>query len=152
MPVLSARGLSKAYGPQTLFSNIALTIVRGERVGLLGVNGTGKSTLLRVLAGDEPADEGTIDCRRDATILYLPQEPPLAPTATPRAIVEEGLAEWKAATLRHEAIGRELASGVTDALLTEQSHLGERIEQLGGWSRGHVAEDMLSKLGVREID
>ena len=152
MPVLSARGLSKAYGPQTLFSNVSLTIVRGERVGLLGVNGTGKSTLLRVLAGDEPADEGTIDRRRDATILYLPQEPPLPPAATPRAIVEEGLAEWKAATLRHEAIGRELASGVTDALLAEQSHVGERIEQLGGWSRGHVAEDMLSKLGVREID
>ena len=84
MPVLSARGVSKAYGPQTLLANVALTITRGERVGLLGVNGTGKSTLLQVLAGVEPADEGTIDRRRDATILYLAQEPVLDPAKTPR--------------------------------------------------------------------
>ncbi len=152
MPVLSARGVSKAYGPQTLLSNVSLTISRGERVGLLGVNGTGKSTLLRILAGVEPADEGTVDRRRDATILYLAQEPELDPAKTPRAIVEEGLAEWKAATVRHEEISRLLAQSATDALLAEQAAVGERIEQLGGWSRGHVAEDMLSKLGVRELD
>ena len=153
MPVLSARGLSKAYGPQTLFSNVSLTIVRGERVGLLGVNGTGKSTLLRVLAGVEPADEGTIDRRRDATILYLEQEPRLDPNATPRAIVEEGLAGWTAAKTRHEEITRALEGGAADeVLLHEQSRLAERVEQLGGWSRGHVALDMLSKLGVRDVD
>ena len=153
MPVLSARGVSKAYGPQTLFSGVSLTIVRGEHVGLLGVNGTGKSTLLRVLAGTEPADEGTIDRRRDATILYLEQEPVLDLAKTPRQIVEEGIAEWKAATARHDEISREMDfEGATDALLAEQSKLGERIERLGGWSRAHVAEDMLSKLGVRDID
>lgn len=153
MPVLSARGVSKAYGPQTLFSGVSLTIVRGERVGLLGLNGTGKSTLLRVLAGTEPPDEGTIDRRRDATILYLEQEPALDPEQTPRHIVEEGLAEWKAATSRHDAISRQIdGAGATDALLTEQFKLGELIEHLGGWSRAHVAEDMLSKLGVGDID
>jgi ATP-binding cassette subfamily F protein uup len=156
MPVLSARGVSKAYGPQTLLANVALTITRGERVGLLGVNGTGKSTLLQVLAGVEPADEGTIDRRRDATILYLAQEPVLDPAKTPRAIVEEGLTDWKAATLRYEEISRRLDGSAAEptmgALLVEQAAIGERIEQLGGWSRAHVAEDVLSKLGVREID
>lgn len=95
MPVLSARNLSKAYGPQTLFSGLSLTIRRGERVGLLGINGTGKSTLLRVLAGLEPIDEGVVERRRDATILYLAQEPELDPTQTPREIVESGLADRK---------------------------------------------------------
>jgi ATP-binding cassette subfamily F protein uup len=152
MPVLSARGLSKAYGPQTLFSNVSLTIARGERVGLLGVNGTGKSTLLRVLAGVEPPDEGTVDRRRDASILYLEQEPHLDGEKTPREIVEEGLAEWKAATTRHEEVSRALEHGGDAALVEEQSRLAERVEHLGGWSRGHVAEDMLSKLGVRETD
>jgi ATP-binding cassette subfamily F protein uup len=66
----------------------------GDRIGLLGVNGSGKSTLLRVLAGLEPADAGVIDRRRGARILYLPQEPELRPDASPRALVEEGLAEW----------------------------------------------------------
>jgi ATP-binding cassette subfamily F protein uup len=167
MPVLGARRVSKAYGPQTLFSNVALTITRGERVGLLGVNGTGKSTLLRVLAGVEPADEGTVDRRRDASVLYLAQEPALDPEKTPREIVEAALVEWKAATQRHEELSKRIedvvdgsAGGgtsqapnvVTEALLVEQSALAERIEQLGGWSRAHVAEDMLSKLGIVDID
>ena len=87
MPVISARGLAKAYGPQTLFTGLALTVRSGEKVGLLGVNGAGKSTLLRVLAGIEPADEGVVDRRRDASILYLSQEPELDPELTPRALV-----------------------------------------------------------------
>ena len=152
MSVLSARHLSKAYGPQTLFADVALTVSAGERVGLLGVNGTGKSTLLRVLAGAEPADEGVIDRRRGASILYLAQEPILAPEETPRAIVEGGLREWKAATQRYEEITRRIESGPTEALVAEQSALGERIEHLGGWSRAHVAEDLLSRLGVPDWD
>jgi ATP-binding cassette subfamily F protein uup len=151
VPVLSARGVSKAYGPQTLFSNVSLTVTRGERVGLLGVNGTGKSTLLRVLAGVEPADEGTIDRRREATILFLEQEPKLDPKKTPHQIVEEGLSEWKAAVDRHHAISKRIEAGETQ-LIEEQSKLGELVERLGGWTRAHVVEDMLTKLGVRDID
>jgi ATP-binding cassette subfamily F protein uup len=152
LPVLSARRISKAYGPQTLFADVSLTVTRGEHVGLLGINGTGKSTLLRVLAGVELADGGTIDWRRDATILYLAQEPALDAEKTPRAIALEGLADWKAASERHAEVSRRIEQEPSDALLGEQSMLAERIEQLGGWSRAHVAEDMLSKLGVREID
>jgi ATP-binding cassette subfamily F protein uup len=153
MPVLSARNLSKTYGPQTLFEGLSLTIRRGERVGLLGVNGTGKSTLLRALAGLEPIDEGIIERRRDATILYLAQEPVLDPSMTPRQIVETGLAEWSEAMRRHGEISARIGAGEHDeALLAEQATLGERIEQLGGWVRGHVVDDMLTKLQVLEPD
>ncbi len=152
MPVLSARGLVKAYGPQTLFQDVAITIVRGERVGLLGVNGTGKSTLLRVLAGLEIADEGTIDRRKDSTILYLSQEPELDPDKTPRQIVESGLGEWKAAINHYEELTKRLETASDDALVHEQSELAERIEGLGGWTRGHIVDDMLTKLGVQEPD
>ncbi len=89
MPVLSARELEKAYGPQTLFSGIDLTIRRGEKAGLLGINGTGKSTLLKVLAGLEPADHGTIERRRGARILYLSQEPALPSDKTALETVRE---------------------------------------------------------------
>jgi ATP-binding cassette subfamily F protein uup len=152
MPVLSARGLSKSYGPQTLLTDASITIVRGERVGLLGVNGTGKSTLLRILAGKEPADAGTIDRRRDASVIFLEQEPVLDPTKTPREIVEEGLADWKAATARYEELTHRITGSPTEDLVREQSIVGERIEQLGGWTRSHLASDMLGKLGVLDVD
>jgi len=153
-PILSARGLAKAYGPQTLFAALSLTVRAGEKVGLLGVNGAGKSTLLRILAGLEAADDGVIDRRRDASILYLPQEPVLDPAATPRAIVAEGLAEWHAATSRHAQVTRALerGEGEHDALVAEQAALADRVEHLGGWTREHVVEDFLAKLGVAEID
>ena len=153
MPVLSARQLVKSYGPQTLFDHVSLTVGERERVGLLGINGTGKSTLLRVLAGVEPADDGVIDRQRDAKILYLPQEPDLPAGETPRRIVEAGLADAEAAIARHAEVTRIIErGGGSDALLEEQSRLAETVERLGGWSRGHVAEEMLTKLGVRDAD
>ncbi len=151
MPVLSARHVSKTYGPQTLFSDVSITVTRGERVGLLGINGTGKSTLLRVLAGTEPADEGTIDRRRGATILYLSQEPVLDGDKTAREIVTEGLAEWSVAKARYDEVSKRIEQGES-SLLGEQAELAERIEHLGGWSRDHVVSDVLDRLNVLERD
>ncbi|HMJ14990.1 MAG TPA: ATP-binding cassette domain-containing protein, partial [Polyangiaceae bacterium] len=153
MPVISARNLSKAYGAQPLFENVSLTVMRGDRVGLLGINGTGKSTLLRVLAGLEAPDAGVLERRRDATILYLAQEPELDPNLTPREIVEAGLGEWKTATARHAAVTRSIEqAGAPAELLQEQAELGERIERLGGWERGHLVDSMLERLGVGGIE
>src|SRR3954449_154405 len=121
MPVLTARDVSKAYGLKPLFDAATFTIRRGEKVALLGPNGAGKSTLLRVLAGLEPLDTGSIDRRRDATILYLPQEPELDPTRTPREIAREGLVAWHAAKERYDALSHRIEAGeVDDALLAEQ--------------------------------
>ena len=113
MPVLTARDVTKAYGQRPLFDKATFTIRRGEKVALLGPNGTGKSTLLRILAGLEPHDSGTIDRRRDATILYLPQEPELDPLLSPREIAREGLTQWHAAKSRYDDVSRSPAT--TDA-------------------------------------
>jgi len=151
--VLSARDLVKAYGPQTLFAGASLTIEAGERVGLLGANGTGKSTLLRVLARVEPADEGVIDWQRGASILYLPQEPQLPEAASPRAIVERGLSEWHAALARHGAVTAAIARGDGgDETLAEQALLADSVERLGGWEQGHRVVEMLERLGISEVD
>jgi ATP-binding cassette subfamily F protein uup len=154
--VLSARTLTKAYGPQTLFTDVSVTIEEGDRVGLLGINGSGKSTLLRVLAGLEPCDTGVIDRRKGARVLYLPQEPELEPLATARAIALEGLADWFDAKARHEAVTLAIDTGGTrdevDSNIEEQAKLAERIETLGGWDRDHVAIGILHKLGIEETE
>src|SRR5690606_41988444 len=75
MPILTAKGLSKAFGAAPLFSDLDLAIARGERIGLVGANGTGKSTLAKILAGLEHSDSGELAIRRGAKVAYLDQDP-----------------------------------------------------------------------------
>jgi ATP-binding cassette subfamily F protein uup len=153
MPVLTAHAVTKAYGLRPLFDQATFTIRRGEKVALLGPNGTGKSTLLRVLAGLEPLDTGSIDRRRDASILYLPQEPQLDPARTPREIAREGLTLWHAAKERYEVISQRIGEGETsDELLHEQASIAEDVERLGGWSRDHEVDEILLHLGVHDVE
>jgi len=73
--MLAVEGLSKSYGPQVLFEKISFRLNRGERVGVVGKNGHGKSTLFRLIAGLEEPDEGRIIIPRNYRIGYLEQEP-----------------------------------------------------------------------------
>ncbi|HSO38881.1 MAG TPA: ABC-F family ATP-binding cassette domain-containing protein [Labilithrix sp.] len=153
MPVLTAHSVTKAYGLRPLFDKATFTIRRGEKVALLGPNGTGKSTLLRVLAGLEPLDTGSIDRRRDAVILYLPQEPELDPARTPREIAREGLTLWHAAKSKYDAVSERIGAGeTTDVLMAEQAALAEDVERLGGWSRDHEVDEILLHLGVSDVE
>ncbi len=153
MPALGAQHLQKSFGPQVVLDDVAFSLARGEKVGLIGANGAGKSTFAKVLAGLEPADRGTLNVRRGLSIAYLAQEPALDPEKSARAIVEEGLLAWRAAVARHADVTAAIASGrADDALLAEQAELDEAIHRLGGWERGHVVEDVLGRLGVDEID
>jgi len=153
---LTAQHIRKAFGTQVVLEDASFTLVRGEKVGLIGANGAGKSTLAKVLAGAETPDGGTVSVRRGLTVRYLPQEPVLDPDATPRAVVAEALAAWSDATARHAAVTERLALRAHDdhdeALLSEQAALDDTIHRLGGWERGHEALGFLDRLGVRDVD
>ena len=75
MTLLHASALGLAFGSRTVFDGLTFTIEEGERVGLVGVNGSGKSSLMRMLARAAEPDRGEIQLRRGATVTYLPQEP-----------------------------------------------------------------------------
>ena len=154
MSIVSATDVRKAYGERVVLSSVSFTISAGERVGVVGRNGAGKSTFARILAGREEADSGTVATRRDATVVCLDQVPKFEGNPTAIESVESGLAEWKTAFARYEALSGQLAAGDgdQDALLEEQAALGDAIERLGGWDMGHVAQAMLSHVGITRID
>jgi ABC transport system ATP-binding/permease protein len=81
MSHLIVSNLTKTVGDKTLFKNVEFTIYEGERAGLIGINGTGKSTLLSILAGEQEADSIEMDHPNKYRIAYLPQKP----------VFEEGL-------------------------------------------------------------
>ena len=113
-----------------LFDDATFTIRRGEKVALLGPNGTGKSTLLRVLAGLEPLDTGSIERRRDASILYLPQEPELDPALTPREIAREGLGSGTPRRCDTTSSRRASSEGETTTALWRSRHRSPRTSSV----------------------
>jgi ABC transport system ATP-binding/permease protein len=157
MPALTAQHLRKSFGAHVVLDDASITIARGERVGLIGANGTGKSTLAKILAGVDAPDGGTVGVRRGLSVRYLAQEPELDADRSARQVVEDALVAWKQATTRHAEVTARLADAGTspsahEALVREQADLDEAIVRLGGWDRGHEAMGFLERLGVRDAD
>ncbi len=153
MNILNVRDLSKAFGATPLFQEVAFAVDEGEKVGFIGVNGCGKSTLFRILAGQEEADGGIIALQREASVAYLPQEPRFPPGSTPRAIAAEALRPLRDTLAAFEALNERIAAGDGDleALLAEQTHLQRLVEERGGWAWEHRVEEMLQRLGLGEV-
>ena len=97
MNYLSAENLSKSYGDRTLFRNINFGISRGDKIAIVGANGSGKTSLLEILAGASPPDDGLVSVRKDITVGYLNQQPDLNEALT---ILEEVLAGESASARR----------------------------------------------------
>ncbi len=149
MGVLDARDLKKAFGDKPLLDGASITIEDGERVGLVGRNGTGKTTLARILADEEPCDAGTIARRRGAIIGYLAQVPTLDPSASAWSIACEGLARWNEQKARwDDATGRIEAGDHGEKVLDEQASALAAIDHLGGWEPQHRVRSLLEALRV----
>jgi ATP-binding cassette subfamily F protein uup len=154
--LLHAAGLGLSFGSRTVFDGLTLTIEEGERVGLVGVNGSGKSSLMRMLARVAPPDRGEVQLRRGALVTYLPQEPEFPPDATVASELEVARAPLRAALEAHAALAARLAAPHDPALhprlLEDLSRASDQVEQLGGWDTAHEARRLLDRLGVRDWD
>ena len=131
MNYLSIENLSKSYGDRLLFADIAFGVDEGEKIGIVARNGTGKSTLLRILAGEESPDDGRVVYRRDLRVGYLPQEPVFAPGITVGEAAVENLDQDNHPT-DADAMQRLLTSlGLPDPSM--------RVDKLSGGQRKKLA-------------
>jgi len=144
MALLSLSNAHLAYGHVALLDGTALSLELGERLGLIGRNGAGKSSLLKVIAGLEKLDDGLLQMTQGVRICYVPQEPVFEPGHTVFEAVSEGVAEARAVRQAYE----DHADGVDlDALQT-------RIEALDAWNWEQRVDTTLAQLhldGSREI-
>ena len=124
MAVLTLSDACLAFGHVALLDHTAFSLETGERVGLIGRNGTGKSSLLKIMAGLEKPDDGQLQIQSGIEVSYVPQEPSFSEGATVFSTVSEGLAEVKAARERFEAHAE---GDDLDALMT-------LIESRNGWN------------------
>ena len=152
MPVIDASGIEKSYAGRRVLAGVDLTLDGQERVGLLGRNGCGKTTLGRILAGLESPDGGQIARQRGATVEVLTQEIDLPADQSLRDIVLASLAAWSRTRQRYDDLTARLSDGQGDlrALAAEQAAAGDELERLGGWERLHEAEAIISHLGIAD--
>jgi ATP-binding cassette subfamily F protein uup len=142
-PLLTGNNVALAYGHQKLLEAVTLTVAPGEKVGLLGRNGCGKTSLLRILAGQQTADGGEVIRARGLRIGYLPQEFELNDDITVRQNIELGAADLMDWLRRYES-----GQG-TDA---ELAVLLNRIESADGWKLQSRINAMASALAAPPLD
>ncbi|GHV81554.1 energy-dependent translational throttle protein EttA [Spirochaetia bacterium] len=140
--------VSKKHGPRQVLKDISLSYFYGAKIGVIGLNGSGKSSLLKILAGVDTEFAGETSVTPGYTIGYLAQEPYLEPGKTVKAVVSEGAGELTALLAEFEAVSE--AFGEPDAdydkLGARQAELQEKIEAADGWnldSRLELAMDAL---------
>jgi energy-dependent translational throttle protein EttA len=145
------KGLTKAYpGGREVLKDIWLSFLPGAKIGVLGANGAGKSTVLRIMAGEEREFAGEAWAAEGVKIGYLPQEPALDQSRDVFGNVIEGLADTKALLDRFEAVSarfaEDLAPDEMEALITEQGELQEKIDHAQGWDLDRTIEIAMDAL------
>ena len=141
------------FGARVIVKDATWHIHPGERIGLIGYNGTGKSTLLKVLVGEYTPSGGTVERSRSTSIGYLHQD--LLSFETTESIVEVAMHAFdKAKTLEKELdrMVKELEINQTDKLLDEYSHKLHDFEEAGGYVMQHKTEEILQGLGFENND
>lgn len=152
LKMISIEDVTKSYGEKVLFNDINFTIGERERVGLIGVNGTGKSSLLKIVAGVDQADSGNIVCGKDYQISYLSQQPELEAELTVLEQVFYGEAPILKLMKEYEATLLGLEKNPDNAKVQEQlMSLQQRMDSADAWDANTAAKTILTKLGIADF-
>ena len=142
----------KAHGDKVILDDVTLAFLPGAKIGVLGPNGTGKSTLLRMMAGVEQASNGEARLMPGFTVGLLDQEPDLDASKTVLGNVEEGVAGTKALLDRYNEIAEEMATDYSDALLEEMGQLQEQLDHANAWDLDSQLEQAMDALRCPPAD
>ena len=141
--LLSANEIRLSYGYQNLLDGVTLAVAAGEKVGLVGRNGCGKSSLLKILTRQQQADSGEISVRRDLRVGYLPQEFEMDPALTVMETIEQGAADLITAMQRYES------GDGTERELADLLHI---IEHADGWNLHARIKSLATSLNGPPMD
>ena len=155
MPLLAAVNLKKNYGVDVILGGVSLSLEAGERVGLVGRNGQGKSTLMKIIAGLLEADGGEVNVAKGRRVGYLHQDPALPAEETVRGAAEGAFAELHRLHGEQHALYEQMASATGEALervMRRQADIERRIETLGGYAIDHKIDATLHGVGLTDAE
>jgi len=154
--IYSMIGVSKYYDKKPILKDIYLSYFYGAKIGVLGLNGSGKSSLLKILAGVDKEFNGETSVSPGYTIGYLEQEPKLDETKTVKEIVEEGVSEVVAALREFDEINMKFAEPMDDdemtKLLDRQAKVQDKLDSMNAWDLDSRLEMAMDALGCPPSD
>lgn len=142
---LQIEGLTKSFGDRVLLDNITFGLYEGDKVGLIAKNGTGKTTLLRIIAGLESYDEGKVVFRNDLRVAYLPQLPELDPSLS---VIEACLSLSDESTSAIRSYEKAIESGDAE----EISSAIHKMDAVGAWDYEERIKQILSQLKITQLN
>lgn len=150
MPYITLENASLAFGHVALLDKTAFQLDGGERVGLIGRNGAGKSSMLKALAGEIKLDDGKVWTAQSARTVYVPQEPELNPEHTIYEAVAEGLGAVQKTLVAYHDVTHKMSEPDADfeALMKEMEVLQHDLDNLGAWEMQSKIETVLTKLSL----
>ena len=150
MPHITLDNASLAFGHHALLDKASFQLDPGERVGLIGRNGAGKSSLLKVIAGETKLDDGNVWRATSVRIVYVPQEPVLDPKHTVFEAVAEGLGAMQQILVDYHEVTHSMgaADADIDALMEKMQKLQHELDAKDGWGMQAKVETVLSKLSL----
>ena len=152
MVLLTAENIRKSYGTRVIFDDISFSIHEGDKIGVIGVNGTGKSTLLKIIAGVDQADSGTIVTMNGMRIGYLSQSPVFVDGTTVLQQVFRGENPQLALVREYEETMAALAKTPEEERLVKRAaELAEKMDKAEAWSLESEAKTILTKLGISDF-
>ena len=152
MSILSVENLTKSYGDKVLFEDISFTIADKQRIGLIGVNGTGKSTLLKIIVGIETAENGQVTHANKFQIEYLPQHPMLDGQLTVLDQIYYGENPLMKVLRAYEQAANELENDPNDTgKQNELSFMQQKMDRLNAWDASSMAKTILTRLGIENF-
>jgi ABC transport system ATP-binding/permease protein len=153
MSILTVESVHKSYGVKPLLEDVTFSLEADGRMGIIGANGTGKSTLLRIIAGEETPDGGTVSMPSAARLAYLPQNPPFDPEHTViDAVFDQGDDELRLLHDYEAACAAVASGGQAEAdALARMSELSHQLDVTGGWDREANARAILDRLGITDM-
>jgi ATP-binding cassette ChvD family protein len=144
--IYSMRAVRKAHGDKVILDDVTLAFLPGAKIGVLGPNGTGKSTLLKMMAGVEQPSNGDARLMPGFTVGLLAQEPQLDESKDVLGNVEDGVAETKQLLAQYNEIAEKMATDYSDDLLEEMGRLQEQLDYRDAWDLDSQAEQAMDAL------
>jgi len=148
MALLTLRNIQLGFGGPALLDHVEFSIERGERICLVGRNGTGKSTLMKLISGDVTADDGHLVLQKGARVTRLTQEVPHGLEGSVFEVVAGGLGKLGDLVKRYHNVSYELAHDYSDKLLDDLAKVQHELEAADGWLSEQRVETVISKLSL----